>query len=166
MNGDRRAADALYSRLAGLKPADPRLRTMVASAGLGKPGSDAAFAELQAIARDDKGVSADLEIIQGRLRAGEFDAALKAVEALRRKQPDQALADHLRAQVLARKNDLAGARQALENGLRMDPRYMPAVLGLAALTRPRASQTMPANAWMTCSGRSLDGSMPCWRWPS
>jgi putative PEP-CTERM system TPR-repeat lipoprotein len=133
MNGDGRAADALYARLARLKPADARLRTIVASAGLAKPGNEAAFADLQAIAHDDKGISADLAIVQGRLRAREFEPALKAVDALQRKQPDLPLADQLRAQVLAQKNDSAGARQALEHALAKDAGYAPAVLGLAAL---------------------------------
>ena len=133
MNGNASAADQLYTRLAKLNPSDPGLRTMLATANMGKLGSDQAVDVLQRIADEDKGITADLALISARLNARQFDAALKAVEVLIKKQPEQAMGYQLKAQVLARSNDLAGARQALEMAVAKDGTYLPAVLGLATL---------------------------------
>lgn len=133
MNGNSREAEVLYGRLARLKPTDPRLRTIVATSGFNKASPEAIIGELQAISADDSGITADLAIVNARMRAKQFDEALKAVEAIRKKQPDKALALQLKAQVLAMKNDVAGARQALTEALDKEPTYLPAVTALAGL---------------------------------
>lgn len=133
MNGNNRIAEDLYKRLAKLKPADARLRTIIATSGFNHSSPEAVVSELQAIAADDKGISADLALVSARIQAKQWDAALKAIAAIEAKQPDKALAPQLKAQVLARNNDLPGARQALEDALRKEPGYMPAITALAAL---------------------------------
>lgn len=144
MNDNLPAAEAIYARLAKLKPTDPRLRTLLANAMLDKGNTEAAYNELQGISTDDKGVSADLAIFSARLKAGELDPALKAADTIAKKQPDRPLADHLRAQVFARKKDAAGTRRAFEAALAKDTSYLPAVVGLAALDlidkKPEASK--------------------------
>lgn len=133
MNGNANAADQLYTRMAKLNPSDPALRTMLATASMNKSGSDQATDLLQRISDEDKGTTADLALISARLKARQFDAALKAVEVLIKKQPEQAMGYQLKAQVLAHSNDLAGARQALEMAVAKEATYLPAVLGLATL---------------------------------
>ena len=133
MNGNVAAADQLYTRMATLQPSDPALRTLLATASLGKVGDEQVYDTLQTISASDKGSTADLALISAQLRGRQFDAALKSVENLIRKQPDQAGSYQLKAQVLSRQNDMAGARQALDQALAKDPTYLPAVLGLAAI---------------------------------
>ena len=133
VNGQAKEADALYTRLARLKPTDPQLRTLVASAGFGRIDDNTVFAELQSIASDDPGSSADLALIGAHLRRGQLDAALAALDALRRKRPADPMPLHMRGQVLAMKRDSAGARKSFEGALALDAAYFPSVAALAAL---------------------------------
>ena len=133
MNGNTKQAEAYYARLSKLKPTDPRLRTIVATSGFNRSSPEAVLSQLQSISNDDSGISADLAIINSHMQARQWAAALKAIEAVQRKQPDKALSYHLKAQVLARSDDLAGARKALGEALAKEPAYMPAVVALAAI---------------------------------
>lgn len=133
MNGNPAAADQLYTQLAMLKPADPRLRTILATVSLGKADNELVYDTLQEISSEDKGISADMAIVSARLRAGKLDEALNAINIIERKQADKPMASNLRAQVLAQKGDLAAARKSFEQALGKDANFTPAVLGLAAL---------------------------------
>lgn len=132
-SGDTKRAEELYQRAARLKPDDPRIRTALALTQFGKGNTDAAIAELEQIASTDSGALADLALVSAHLRKREVDKALKAIDALERKQPDKPLAPMLRARVLALKNDPEGARAQFEKALARDKLYFPAVAGLAAL---------------------------------
>ena len=79
MSGDAKAADANFAKAAKLAPADTRLRTTIALSQMGKGQDAAALAELQSIAASDKGHTADLALITGKVRAKDFAGALKAV---------------------------------------------------------------------------------------
>lgn len=133
LDGNARAADALYARLDKAHPADPRLRTLLVGARFGKATDERVYRELQAIADDDKGTSADRAIIDARMAAKAFEPALRAIDTLQRKQPDSPTPHRLRAQVLAQQNKLSGARQAFEQALRKAPTDFDSLLGLAAL---------------------------------
>lgn len=133
VNGQAKEADALYTRLAKLKPTDPQLRTLVASARFGRIDDDTVFSELQSIASDDQGSSADLALIGAHLRRGQLDAGLAALAALQRKRPTDPMPQHLRGQVLAMKQDTAGARKSFDAALALDAGYFPSIAALAAL---------------------------------
>ncbi len=133
LNDEPRAAQALYDRLARLKPADPRLRTLVASAGLGRSDDTTVFNELRSIASQDSGSVADLALVSAHLARRQPDAALKALEALARKQPRDPGPAHLRGQVLASLGRSAEARQSFEAALALNPAYFPPLAALAAL---------------------------------
>lgn len=132
MSGNAQGAELLYQRMAKLKVSDPRLRTLVATAG-GRNNTEAMIAQLQDISASDTGISADMAIINARLKAKDFAGALAAVDAIERKQPRLPLAPYLSSVVLAYKRDLPAARKALETALSRDDTYLPAVSGLAAL---------------------------------
>ncbi len=131
--GNAAAANALFTRAASLKPADAPARTALAVAQLGRGNGDTAFNELQSIAAADSGTAADMALISARLQRNQLDAALKAIEALERKQPDNAAAADLRGRVHLLRKEPAAARQSFEQAVRRDPRYFPAVSNLAAL---------------------------------
>lgn len=133
LNGETKAADALYARLAKLKPTDPRLRTIVATSAFGRSSDDAVFSELREISTKDKGSSADMALIAAHMQRGQADAALEALTALDRKLPAEPRRHVLRGQILSSKKDWGSARQAFEAALAMDGNYMPALTALSAL---------------------------------
>ncbi len=133
MNGEAKAADALFARIAKQKPTDLRLRTIVASARFGKDPDTAVFTELATIAKSDTGTFADLALINAQLRRGQLDAALTSVDALLAKQPKEPGGYQIQGRVLAQKNDAAGARKSFEKVLSMDSTSLAAVSALAAL---------------------------------
>ena len=132
-NGDNKSAEAMFAKAAKLKPDDKRLSAAVALTQLGKGNADAALGELQRIAASDDGRAVDMALISARMQRKEFDAALKAVDALQKKQPDSPVAPQLRGRVLLAKQDQAGARAAFEESLAKDAKYLPAAAGLATL---------------------------------
>lgn len=127
------AAAALFDRAARLRPDDPKIRTAVALARLARGQAEPALAELRAVAAADTGTTADLALIAVLLRRQDPAAALKAVDAMERKQPDQPMPAHLRGQVLLQRGDGPAARLAFEQALARDAGYFPAVAALAAL---------------------------------
>lgn len=133
-NGDAKKSEELYARASKARPDDPKLRAARAMGQLRQPGKgDGAMGELESIAASDTGTVANMALIAAHLRRNELDAALKAIDALEKKQPDKPAAANLRGRVLVMKKDLAGARTSFERALTIDKRYYPAVASLAAL---------------------------------
>ena len=133
LGGDVAAASVLFERARKITPDDARMRTAVALTQLVRGQTDSAIAELQAVAASDSGPGADLALISAELRRKSPDGALRAVDALERKQPGKPLAPHLRGQVLLIKQDNPAARTAFEQAVSRDPTYLPAVMALAGL---------------------------------
>lgn len=131
-NGDAAKSADYFAKAAKLDPGNPAKRTSVAIAHLAQGKSDA-LSELEAIAESDKGTSADLALIAGHLRAGQYDKALKAIDALEKKQPDNPATHNLRARTLLGKKDIAGARASFEKALALNPTFFPAAASLATL---------------------------------
>jgi putative PEP-CTERM system TPR-repeat lipoprotein len=132
-SGDAKRAEEMYQQAAKLKPDDPRIRTVLALNDFGKGRTEAAIDELERISADDSGALADLALVSAFLRKKEVDKALKAIDALQKKQPDQPLAPMLRGRVLVLKKDVEGARAQFRQALSLDKQYFPAAAGLAAL---------------------------------
>ena len=133
INGDAKAADLLYARLAKLKPFDPQLRTVVATASFGKRDDAEVFNELRLISADDKGTSADMAIIAAYQQRGQLDQALKALSALELKRPNDPMVKLIHGQLLAQKGDKAGARQNFDQALAADAGYFPAIAALSVM---------------------------------
>jgi cellulose synthase operon protein C len=132
-NGNAKAADALFARAARMKPTDPQVRTRLATAALGRESDQFVFTELNTIAAQDSGITAEMALVSTYLRRGLTDEALKTLDAIDRKRPKEAGHHMLRGQILAGRNDLAGARKALEAALAAEPGHLKAVVGLASL---------------------------------
>lgn len=131
--GDTAGANALFARAGALKPSDTSARTALAIGQVASGQRSAALAELERIAATDKGVTADMALISLRLGRREHDAALKAIDALEKKQPTSPIAADLRGRVHMQRKDLAAARKAYEQALSRDTRYLPALNSLALL---------------------------------
>lgn len=133
--GDVPRANEAFKRATKASPQDPRVRAASAMAQISY-GVDTgrAVVELEALAAaDPKSSRADVALIAGKLQQRDLAGALKAIDALKKKQPDGPLADLLQGRVLALKGDTAGARAAFEASLRKTPAYYPAVASLATL---------------------------------
>ena len=133
-NGDAKTSEEFYARAMKAKPDDAKIRTARALGQLRKGGGGAAaMDELEAVAESDPGIVANMALISAHLRRNELDQALKAIEALEKKQPDKPIAANLRGRVQVLRNDRAAARASFERALTIDKRYYPAVASLAAL---------------------------------
>ncbi len=133
LKGDSAAADAAFARAAKLRPDDLRVRLALALSNLAKGKSPSALAEVRAVAAADKGTSADMALINLLTRANDLPAALKAVDALAAKLPNDALPDQLRGRIALQTRDTAAARRHFEAALARNADYLPALAGLAAL---------------------------------
>ncbi len=131
--GDARRSEEAFQRALKAAPQDARVRTSAAMAQMAKGNNALAATELEAIASGDNGPRADLALVSARLRQGDTVGALKAIDGLEKKLPDQALPQHLRGRVLTAKKDLPGATKSYEAALAKEPGYFPSVAALAAL---------------------------------
>ena len=156
--GETAAATALWARVASLKPGDPRLRTLLASASLGHGADAQALESLRAIAASDTGTVADLALIQALKQRGQIDAAMQALDRLMLKRPQDAAIHHLRAQLLWLQHDSNGARNSLMQALALAPQHFPAVAALAALDL-RALQPEAARARLTALVKAQPGQV-------
>ena len=162
------AADASFTRAARIKPGDPGARTALALSQLAKPnaGEDAAaFAELEHLAAEDKRASVDMALISTYLRRNDVSGALKAIDTLATKQPQNPLADQLRGRIELRRGDTAAARKSFERALGKDAAYVPALGALAALDLAEQKPLAARQRFEALLVRDRRKVWPCWRWP-
>lgn len=132
-NNDVKKAEEYFTKATQQDPKNARSRTSLALTHMISGQVDSAFGELQNIAASDSGTTADMALISAHLRRQELDKALKAIDALEKKQVDKPLAANLRGRVLLAKRDMPGARKSFERALQIDPLFFPAVASLAGL---------------------------------
>ncbi|NRF66490.1 PEP-CTERM system TPR-repeat protein PrsT [Aquincola sp. S2] len=131
--GDNAAAEAFYVRASKADPDDVRSRIALALSQIGR-GQTSGFAELDRLSEADTGgIDADLAAVAAHARRKEFDAALKAVDRIEKKQPGKALSAHLQGRMLRMTGDRAGARRSFERALQIDSQYVIAAADLAEL---------------------------------
>lgn len=132
-NGNSAKAEEYFAKASKLDPDDSAKKTSLALSHMASGNVEAGAAELEKIAAADKGTTADMALISSYLRRNELDKALKALEALDKKQPNNPATQSLRGRTLIAKRDVAGARQSFERALQIDAAYLPAAIGLAGL---------------------------------
>ncbi len=142
--GELDNASAMFARAAKANPANTNNLTALARTRFLKGDAAGAVADLQQIAASDSGTVADLELINTQLRRRDFQAALKAIDGLERKQAGKPLSAQLRGAAHLGLKERAQARASFEKALSIDPTYFPAVFNLAALDiadkKPQAAQ--------------------------
>ena len=131
--GDATRSEQAFQAALKAAPDDARVRTSAALAQMARGNNSGAVVELEAVAAGDGGPRADLALVSARLRQNDIPGALKAIDGLEKKLPDQALPLQLRGRVLTMKNDLAGATKNFEAAIVKEPAYFPPVASLAAL---------------------------------
>lgn len=132
--GDPAAAERLFVAAARLEPENERFKTALALIGLAQGQAERAFVDLETLARQSSSNYADLALISARLKRGEFDAALKAIDVLeKRPDTDRAMALNLRGRAHVLRGDNASARAAFEQALAAAPGDFASVSNLAAV---------------------------------
>lgn len=133
MSGEAKKAEEYFAKAAKLDPNDPAKRTSLAVTHIAMGDANAGFSELEEISTSDKGSTADLALISAYLKRNDFDKALKAIDNLEKKQPNDAATYNLRARTLVAKKDMSGARKNFEKALSINPSFLPAAVSLAAM---------------------------------
>ena len=131
--GDKQKAEAFSARAEKLNPNAALSRTAMALAEFAKGNAEQGFSRLEELAASDKGTVADIALIAAYVRQRKFDAALKAIEGLERKEPQNPNGPGLRGWVQVMRKDLPAARQSFERALKIDPLYFPATASLAGM---------------------------------
>jgi putative PEP-CTERM system TPR-repeat lipoprotein len=131
--GDVPNAEKVFSQATRGNPRATTARSALALAQLGRGNTNAAMTELEAAAATETGFRSSLALIAARIRINDVPGALKAIDALEKKQPDKPLAYALRATTLLQKRDVPGATENFEKALNLDPLYYPATAGLAKI---------------------------------
>lgn len=132
-NGDAKKAADYFAKASKLDPDDAAKKTSLALAHMAQGNTAGGFEELEQITSSDKGVTADLALIAAYLRTNQPDKALKAIDSLEKKQPDNAATHNLRGRTLLGKKDIKGARQSFEKALAINPGFFPAAASLATI---------------------------------
>lgn len=132
-SGDVKTAEEYFQRAAKADPENKQTQTSLALARMRTGNAEEAFADLEQIAAEDKGISADMALIASHLRQKQFDKAVEAIGNLERKQPDNPIVHNLHGSALLGKGDSDGARKSFEKALSINPAYLPAATALAQL---------------------------------
>lgn len=132
-DGDAQRAERLFARAAAIDPNDPKAVTALALLAIARGDVASGIERLEQATRQDSGTYSDMALISVYLRRQNLDAALKVIDRLQAKNPQQPLPYYLRARVLEQLKETAGARAGLEKTLSIDPSYFPAVQALAEL---------------------------------
>ena len=133
LKADAKRAEAILQRASRLDPADPRTRMSLAMAQIGNGKYDEGVAGLRAVSSSEQSAIADMALVTTFMQRNEWDKALKAVDAVQAKLPNQAAPQNLRGRVELARGNKDGARSAFEAALKADPVYFPAAASLAAL---------------------------------
>lgn len=132
-SGDVKTAEEYFQRAAKADPENKQTQTALALARMRSGHAEEAFTDLEQIAAEDKGVSADMALIATHIRQKQFDKALKAITNFEKKQPDNPVVHNLRGGALLGKGDSEGARKSFEKALSINPAYLPAATALAQM---------------------------------
>ncbi|MDP1863294.1 MAG: PEP-CTERM system TPR-repeat protein PrsT [Thiobacillus sp.] len=117
-----------------LNPENAAIKTQLAAGLLGNGDSERGLATLEQATRlSATPGQADLALVILQLHRKEYDQAQKTLAMLEKKLPDNPLTQNLLAAALMGKQDLAGARKALERALDLQPTFFPAASNLARL---------------------------------
>lgn len=132
-NGDPDKAAGYFEKASKLEPENAAKKTSLAIAHMAQGNSETAFQELEQLSESDSSITADLALVASHLRNNQLDKALKAIDQIEKKQPENPATYNLRGRALIAKKDFAGARKSLEKALTLNPTFFPAVSGLAGL---------------------------------
>lgn len=130
--GDATRADAAFQAAAKSSPGNTRVQTTALLSQVAR-GNSAALLQLEALATGDPGTRTDMALISARLAQKDLPGALKAIDSLEKKLPNEATAQILRGRVLLAQGKPADAARAFEAALVKQPLNFAAIASLAAV---------------------------------
>lgn len=133
LEGDAKKAEQLLALAAKLNPKDMRSRTALALTHLQQGNDQLGFEELRELSSREATILPDMALISALERRKDFVGALKAIDSLERKTPEQPIAQGLRGRIELLRGDREKARQHFEAALKLAPGYLPALTALAGL---------------------------------
>lgn len=123
-----------YFEKAALATPSAPLQARLGVSRLAEGEVEAGIAELEKASRmDPKLTQADTALVMTYMQLQQYDKALVAIDALAKKQPDNAHAYNLRGGAYLGKRDIPNARKSFEQALAIDPAFTPAAKNLAQL---------------------------------
>jgi len=132
--GDVAKGAPLLEQAAQLAPEAADIRTELALSHLATGAREQAISEFEAVVKLDKKIMrADLLLVLAHLQRKDYDRAIAAAQGLAQKEPDNPLAYNVLGTALLGKSDAASARKQWQLALEKDPKFVPAMLNLAAL---------------------------------
>ena len=132
--GDYEKATHYLERAATIDPKSTNIRTGLGLSRLAGGEAGAAIEDLEKAATMDAGqFKADILLAMSHINRREFDAALKALDGLEKKQPNNPLTYNFKGAAYVGKKDLASAKKNFERALELNPAYFPATANLASL---------------------------------
>lgn len=133
-NKEYKKAMEFFDRAVALDPLNPELITQRALTHIQMGDDSQASANLEkAISLSSKPGKAELALIALQIERKQFGDALKTIAGFEKKSPNNPVTHNLRAAVMEKQQDFAGARAELEKAQAISPTDFPTALGLSRL---------------------------------
>ena len=134
-NNEWAKAAQYYEKAAKLDSKSAGARIGLGRSQLGLGQTDRALANLELAGElDPEKYRADMLLVGWHIVRANYDEALRAMQLLKKKQPNNPLTYNMKAAIYLGKQDRAAARKNLEHALELDPKYV-----TAATIPPRSS---------------------------
>ena len=133
-----------------LAPDQALLRTQLAVGQLAVGDTPSAIAELeQAVSLGKDMLQADVLLVLSYLKADEFDKALGVAKRLRERMPDSPIPPNLLGLAYLANKDYAKSKEAFEQALKIDNKFLVANMNLARLALAQGDQTQAVREFET-----------------
>jgi tetratricopeptide (TPR) repeat protein len=133
-SGEFGKAAEYFDKATKSDPKNAAARTKLGLSRMATGDTDRAFADLEsAVELDATKYQSDMVLVVSYLRRGSYDQALKAMESLEKKQPNNPITFNLKAVIFLGKKDIPNARKHFERALELQPTFLAAATNLAQL---------------------------------
>jgi putative PEP-CTERM system TPR-repeat lipoprotein len=133
-NGEFGKAVDYFDKAAKRNPKDATTRTKLGISRMASGDTNRAYADLEsAIELDTTQYQADMVLIVSHMKRGNYDFALKTMESLEKKQPNNPVTFDLKAKIFLERKDIPNARKNFERALELQPGFLSAATSLAQL---------------------------------
>ena len=120
-SGEFAKAAEYFDKATKNDPKNAVARTKLGLSRMATGDTDRAFADLEsAVELDTTKYQTDMVLVVSYLRRGSYDQALKAMESLEKKQPNNPITFNLKAVIFLGKKDIPNARKHFERALEFD----------------------------------------------
>lgn len=123
-----------FDKAAKRDPKSAVARTNLGISRMWLGDTDRAFADLEsAVDLDSTKYQTDMVLVVSHLMRGNYDQALRVMDSLEKKQPNNPVTFNLKGVIYLGKKDIPNARKSFERALEMQPTFLAAAISLAQL---------------------------------